>query len=250
MATEANNISVGSGNIDSVDVNPKNLDLENTNLENADSGSIDSGNANLGSSTTRDDSESFAMRASSENLPTQARHRQTNQKEAPVQLTQRIEEVLATEGFYMGPPVGVSMWPMLRNRRDVMLVVPAPANEALHRYDVALYRRGSSYVLHRVVDFYEKGYVICGDNCVSLEHIPRENVLGVLQGFYRDGRYTPCATSRPYHAYAKIWVALFPARRFCKNTGRRAKHLVKRALMKLDLWKKRSECTTEKAASK
>ena len=40
----------------------------------------------------------------------------------------------------MGPPVGVSMWPMLRNRHDVMMVVPAEGE--LHRYDVALYRRG------------------------------------------------------------------------------------------------------------
>lgn len=44
----------------------------------------------------------------------------------------------------MGPPVGVSMWPMLRNRHDVMMVVPAEGE--LHRYDVALYRRGEKYV--------------------------------------------------------------------------------------------------------
>lgn len=94
----------------------------------------------------------------------------------------------------MGPPVGVSMWPMLRNRHDVMMVVPAEGE--LRRYDVALYRRGEKYVLHRVVGHYgkgsEKGYVICGDNCVMLEYIPREDVLGVLRGFYRDGRHIDC----------------------------------------------------------
>ena len=47
-----------------------------------------------------------------------------------------IEEVFATEGFYMGPPVGISMWPMLRNRHDVMMVVPVAGD--LRRYDVAL----------------------------------------------------------------------------------------------------------------
>ena len=57
-----------------------------------------------------------------------------------------IQEVLDAEGFYVGPPVGVSMWPMLRNRRDAMLVVPAP--ERLKRHDVALYRRGQMMVLH------------------------------------------------------------------------------------------------------
>ena len=42
----------------------------------------------------------------------------------------------------MGPPAGISMWPMLRNRHDVMMVVPTISE--LRRYDVALYRRGEN----------------------------------------------------------------------------------------------------------
>lgn len=144
----------------------------------------------------------------------------------------KIEDVLASEGFYMGPPVGVSMWPMLRNRHDVMLVVPAKGD--LRRYDVALYRRGGKYVLHRVVGHYdhgsEKGYVICGDNCVMLEHIPCGDVLGVLRGFYRDGRHIDCETSRGYHAYSKLWVAMFPARKVCKGANAAIRHAGKRVL--------------------
>lgn len=143
-----------------------------------------------------------------------------------------IEEVLATEGFYMGPPVGISMWPMLRNRHDVMMVVPVAGE--LRRFDVALYRRGNKYVLHRVVGTYEsagkKGYVICGDNCVALEHIPREDVLGVLRGFYRDGRHIDCEGSRGYRAYARLWVALFPVRKACKCASAAARRVAKRAL--------------------
>lgn len=148
-----------------------------------------------------------------------------------------IEEVLATEGFYMGPPAGVSMWPMLRNRHDVMMVVPVAGE--LSRYDVALYRRGNKYVLHRVVGTYEnagkKGYVICGDNCVALEYIPRQDVLGVLQGFYRDGRRIDCETSRGYRAYARLWVALFPVRKACKVSAAAARRVAKRALAACDL---------------
>ena len=132
----------------------------------------------------------------------------------------------------MGPPVGVSMWPMLRNRHDVMMVVPA--ERELRRYDVALYRRGEKYVLHRVVGHYgkgpQKGYVICGDNCVMLEYIPREDVLGVLRGFYRDGRRIDCETSRGYHAYSKLWVALFPARKVCKGVNAAVRRVGKRVL--------------------
>lgn len=145
----------------------------------------------------------------------------------------KIEDVLASEGFYMGPPAGVSMWPMLRNRHDVMLV--APAKGELRRYDVALYRRGGKYVLHRVVGHYErgseKGYVICGDNCVTLEYIPCRDVLGVLRGFYRDGRRIDCRTSRGYHAYSKLWVALFPARKACKGANAAIRRVGKRVLV-------------------
>lgn len=145
----------------------------------------------------------------------------------------KIEDVLASEGFYMGPPVGVSMWPMLRNRHDVMLV--APAEGELRRYDVALYRRGGQYVLHRVVGHYdhgsEKGYVICGDNCVTLEYVPCGDVLGVLCGFYRDGHHINCRTSRGYHAYSKLWVALFPARKVCKGANAAIRRAGKRVLV-------------------
>lgn len=133
-----------------------------------------------------------------------------------------IKELLDAEGFYVGPPVGVSMWPMLRNRRDAILVVPA--SECLKRYDVALYRRGQMMVLHRVLGLYENGYVICGDNCIALERVPFDQVFGVLKGFYRDDRYVDCGMSRSYRAYSRLWVALGPVRR----ASRRAWGLVKR----------------------
>ena len=152
----------------------------------------------------------------------------------------KIEDVLASEGFYMGPPAGVSMWPMLRNRHDVMMVVPVVGE--LRRYDVALYRRGEKYVLHRVVGHYEngaeKGYVICGDNCVTLEYVPRDNVLGVLSGFYRDGHRIDCETSRGYHVYSKLWVALFPVRKVCKGASAAVRHAGKRMLSACGLLKR------------
>lgn len=140
-----------------------------------------------------------------------------------------IQEVLDAEGFYVGPPVGVSMWPMLRNRRDAMLVVPAP--ERLKRHDVALYRRGQMMVLHRVLGLYENGYVICGDNCIALERVPFDQVFGVLKDFYRDDRYVDCATSRGYRAYSRLWVALGPARRASRRVWGLAKRVGKRFLL-------------------
>ena len=158
---------------------------------------------------------------------------------SPAFEPRKIEDVLAAEGFYLGPPVGVSMWPMLRNRHDVMMVVPASGE--LRRYDVALYRRGEEYVLQREEGHNEngskKGYVICGDNCVTLEYVPRDNVLGVLSGFYRDGHRIDCETSRGYHVYSKLWVALFPVRRVCKGASAAVRHAGKRVLLACGLRK-------------
>ena len=36
----------------------------------------------------------------------------------------KIEDVLKEKGVYIGPTVGVSMLPMLKNRRDTIVVKP------------------------------------------------------------------------------------------------------------------------------
>ena len=76
---------------------------------------------------------------------------------------EHIEDVLAQDGVWVSTTVGISMWPMLRNRRDTIVV--RPCKSQLQKYDVALYRRGDAYVLHRVIGVKESNYRILGDNC-------------------------------------------------------------------------------------
>ena len=64
-------------------------------------------------------------------------------------MKHKIEEILQKEGCLVTTTAGVSMYPMLRNRRDTVVIRPAAGR--LKKYDVALYKRGESYVLHRVV---------------------------------------------------------------------------------------------------
>ena len=87
------------------------------------------------------------------------------QDAAPAGSQPRIEDVLRIEGVYVSTTVGVSMWPMLRNRRDTIVVRPAAGR--LNRFDVALYRAHGNYVLHRVVRVLPEGYIIIGDNCIT-----------------------------------------------------------------------------------
>ena len=98
-----------------------------------------------------------------------------------------IEDVLREKGLYVSTTAGVSMNPMLRNRRDTIMVRPPEGR--LKKYDVPLYRRGSAYVLHRIVKVLPDSYVICGDNCLEKEYgIREEQIIGVLVGFCRTMR--------------------------------------------------------------
>ena len=96
-------------------------------------------------------------------------------------MTTTFEQLLAQDGRLVYKTKGTSMEPMLRQNRD-LVIIEVPASR-LKKYDVALYRRGESYVLHRVVDVKEDCYLIRGDNTYTLENVPDRAVLGVLTGF-------------------------------------------------------------------
>jgi hypothetical protein len=70
------------------------------------------------------------------------------------------------------------MRPLLHENRDLVVILKKDGR--LRRYDVALYRRGTTYVLHRVVGVRDEGYLIRGDNTYALERVPEDAVLGVL----------------------------------------------------------------------
>ena len=140
---------------------------------------------------------------------------------------QTIESVLSTHGKYIGPTVGVSMLPMLKNRRDTIVVLPK--TERLKRLDVALYKRGDAYVLHRVLQPIEDGYLIRGDNCYSDEHILEEDVIGVLSEFFRKGKHYLC-TDKKYLKYVEKRLKTYKRRRFFVLLKSRCRSGAKRVL--------------------
>ena len=115
------------------------------------------------------------------------------------------EEYLARYGTLTYSNVGTSMLPLLREGRDLFMVEPK-GDARCSVGDVALYRRPPShYVLHRVVGVVPDGYLMLGDNCISREHVPEGDVIGVMSGFVRNGRQhgVECAG---YRAYVWIWL--------------------------------------------
>ncbi len=121
-----------------------------------------------------------------------------------------IEDILEKEGIFVSTTVGMSMYPLLKNRRDNIIV--KPVNGILKKYDVPLYKRGERYILHRIVDVKDNEYVIIGDNCISYEYVPFDKVIGVAVGFYRRNHYVDC-NNKLYRIYSRVWVKTFPVRR-------------------------------------
>ena len=110
-----------------------------------------------------------------------------NNKEIQLEdVIQIIKEKLNSGGTVTFTPHGTSMYPMLRNGEDVV-VLKKPEGR-LKYLDVALYRRSNGdFVLHRVVGFdKDSKYIFCGDNQFHKERgITDENIIGVVTAFYR-----------------------------------------------------------------
>lgn len=126
-------------------------------------------------------------------------------------MNDSIEAQLSSNGFYVSTTVGVSMRPMLRNRRDRVIVKPI-GEKRLEKWDLPLYRRpDGKYVLHRIIDVKEDHYVIRGDNTYALEYVPDAWLVGVVTEFYRGKRHV-FTDSRAYRRYAAFWHAIYPLR--------------------------------------
>ena len=139
------------------------------------------------------------------------------------------EEILGKGQTLVYTNVGRSMMPLLRQRRDILIIEPRPAGR-LKKYDVPLYKRGKKYILHRIVEVTDTGYVIIGDNNTFYEYdITDDMILGVLTGFVRNDpagiekimfwkkdrrmkgkRYS--VEDKAYLAYVHLWCDHLPVR--------------------------------------
>ena len=112
-----------------------------------------------------------------------------------------LEDALLQNKIFIGKTEGDSMYPMLVEGRDTVIIIPPKF--PLKRLDVPVYRRDGHYTMHRIVKVSKKGYIICGDNRTNLERdIKDKDIVGVLFAFYQDGKYIEC-TDREYLKYSK-----------------------------------------------
>ncbi len=122
-----------------------------------------------------------------------------------------IEEVLKEKGEIAACTSGISMYPMLRNRKDMAIIKRVVGG--LKKDDVVLYRvKSGKLVLHRILKVKEDCYIIRGDNLYKKEYIKKDDVFGVLKAFNRNGKYIDCAESIGYKLYILYVKLSYPIR--------------------------------------
>ena len=122
-----------------------------------------------------------------------------------------FEKMLDENGYLAYTNVGTSMMPLLRQGRDIM-EIRKKGSERCRKYDAVLYKAGTEYILHRIIQVRENDYVIVGDNCFRKEYgITDNQILGVLTGVVRNGKHLS-VKDKKYLFYVHIWCDFYPIR--------------------------------------
>ncbi len=121
-----------------------------------------------------------------------------------------IEEVISFNGKIRLTVTGMSMYPLMRNRLDSVLLKKV---DRIKKYDILLYtREDNSYVLHRAVKINEKTVDIIGDGEGRIEKdVPKERIIAVAQEIKRGKRIIK-TDSILYKLYCRVWTLLIPVR--------------------------------------
>lgn len=131
-----------------------------------------------------------------------------------------FEQIIAEQGKLVYTNTGISMMPLLRQHRDLLIIGPPPEGR-LRLWDVPLYKRDNGqYVMHRVLWVRKKDYIMCGDNQWYPERgITDRHIVGVLEAVNRDGKLLPVRATKEhphvplgYRLYVALWCVFYPIR--------------------------------------
>lgn len=128
-----------------------------------------------------------------------------------------FEQLLERDGHLAFTNKGVSMLPLLRQGKDVMLLEKKSATP-LKKFDCVLFRRAGktqkkdAYVMHRILRVNDDGtYWIVGDNCISGETVAEKQIIGILKGIIRNGK-TFSLKRIDYQIYVNTWCRWYHLR--------------------------------------
>lgn len=123
-----------------------------------------------------------------------------------------FEQMLEQNGYIVFTNIGISMLPLLRQKRDVIEIRKKGPGRC-KKYDVVFYKRREKYLLHRILRVLPDGYIIAGDNNTFIEtDIGDEQILGVMKRIIRNGKEIDMENNKAYHFYVHLWCDFYPIR--------------------------------------
>ena len=122
----------------------------------------------------------------------------------------QIKDALNSNAEIMVCTSGVSMYPMLRNRKDIVVLIKP--TKKLKKNDVPLYQANGKLVLHRILRIKPEHIVIRGDNLIQKEYVDPKQIIAVLKGFYRNEKYYDCEKNIKYKIYVILMKITYPTR--------------------------------------
>jgi hypothetical protein len=123
------------------------------------------------------------------------------------------KQLLTQNGEITGITSGDSMKPLFRSQKDSAVI--ESITRPLVVNDVILYRKPATneLILHRIIKSNGENLIIRGDNVYFAEkNVPLEDIIGVLKGFYRDGKYFSCDKTLWYKLYVFYIRTSYPLR--------------------------------------
>lgn len=101
------------------------------------------------------------------------------------------KRLIEQKGSIAFVPSGNSMWPTLKNAKQSVIVKKVEGDLSL--YDVVFFKRNDgSFILHRIIKIEGQTYVVCGDSQYITERVEKEQIFGVMVGFYKGKKYVDC----------------------------------------------------------
>ena len=100
----------------------------------------------------------------------------------------KFEEVLDKDGELIFTNVGYSMYPLIKEREDVLRIVKS---DTYKKGDIVLYKSEiDHYVLHRILKIKKDKVILAGDyNYFKDKPITKDKILGVLRSITKkDGK--------------------------------------------------------------
>ena len=135
-----------------------------------------------------------------------------------MQSPYKFEEVLDKDGELHFTNVGYSMYPLIRQREDILHIIKS---DTFKKGDIVLYKSHvDHYVLHRILKIKKDKIILAGDyNYFKDQPITKEMILGTLVSIKKkDG--TLIDLSKDKKARKFFYTNFFPIKAFFQMIGK------------------------------